>query len=98
MRACPNCNYAAPFTAPFHTMNKKKIVGRKAAPAEDAPASKKSKTTVKQPKTLLDAVVVAVTSLGGKGSVENAISLPALKKQLAASRGMDFDKRLRRTS
>ena len=76
-------------------MSKKSQAKRKVdAAAEEAPASKKSatKTTAKKPKTLLDAVVVAVDALGGNGSVENAVSLPALKKQLAASRGMDFGK------
>lgn len=62
--------------------------------AKEASANKKSatKATAKKPKTLLDAVVATVDALGGKRSVENAVSLHALKKQLTASRGMDFDK------
>jgi hypothetical protein len=46
----------------------------------------------KKPKTLFDAVVVAVDDLGGKLSAENAVTLPALKKHLTASRGLDFAK------
>ena len=46
--------------------------------AEEAPATKKRATTSAKPKTLLAAVVAAVSDLGGNLSPENAVSLPAL--------------------